>query len=109
MIGASALHFAFELSDFYRPLAIVAAVNESTFEHLKIFFWPAAIMAVVEHAFIKGHVNNYWWGKADDRYDYRAGEWVTTTEVTLSFSCTLTISWLIVSDITGSRPALGSS
>ena len=23
---------------------------------------------------------NYWWGKADDRYDYRAGQWVTTTE-----------------------------
>jgi hypothetical protein len=64
MLGASALHLAFELSDFYRPLAIVAAVNESTFEHLKIFFWPAAIMAVVEHAFIKGKVNNFWWGKA---------------------------------------------
>ena len=64
MIGASALHFAFELSDFYRPLAVVASVNESTFEHLKLFFWPALIMALVEHAFIKGHVNNYWWGKA---------------------------------------------
>ena len=64
MIGASALHFAFELSDFYTPLAVVASVNESTFEHLKLFFWPALIMAIVEHAFIKGHVNNYWWGKA---------------------------------------------
>ena len=64
MLGASALHFAFELSDFYTPLAVVASVNESTFEHLKLFFWPALIMAVVEHAFIKGHVNNYWWGKA---------------------------------------------
>ena len=64
MIGASALHFAFELSDFYRPLAIVASVNESTVEHLKLFFWPALIVAFVEHAFIKGHVNNFWWGKA---------------------------------------------
>ena len=64
MIGASALHFAFELSNFYRPLAVVASVNESTFEHLKLFFWPMLIMAFVEHAFIKGHVNNYWWGKA---------------------------------------------
>lgn len=64
MIGASALHFAFELSNFYTPLAVVASVNESTFEHLKIFFWPLLITALVEHAFIKGHVNNYWWGKA---------------------------------------------
>ena len=64
MIGASALHFAFELSNFYRPLAVMASVNESTFEHLKIFFWPLLITALVEHAFIKGHVNNYWWGKA---------------------------------------------
>ena len=64
MIGASALHFAFELSSFYRPLAVMASVNESTFEHLKLFFWPMLIMAIVEHAFIKGHVNNYWWGKA---------------------------------------------
>lgn len=64
MIGASALHFAFELSNFYTPLAVFASVNESTFEHLKLFFWPALIMAVVEHAFIKGHVNNFWWGKA---------------------------------------------
>ena len=64
MIGASALHFAFELSDFYEPMAVFASVNESTFEHLKIFFWPLLITALVEHAFIKGHVNNYWWGKA---------------------------------------------
>ncbi len=64
MLGASALHFAFELSNFYTPLAVVASVNEATFEHLKLFFWPALIMAIVEHAFIKGHVNNYWWGKA---------------------------------------------
>ena len=64
MIGASALHFAFELSNFYTPLAVMASVNESTFEHLKIFFWPALIMALVEHAFINGHVNNYWWGQA---------------------------------------------
>ncbi len=78
MIGASALHFAFELSDFYTPLAVVASVNESTVEHLKLFFWPALIMAVVEHAFIKGHVNNYWWGKA-------VALLVTPTTIIISF------------------------
>jgi hypothetical protein len=64
MIGASALHLAFELSGFWQPLAVVASVNESTFEHLKLFFWPALIVAFVEHAYVKGRVNNYWWGKA---------------------------------------------
>jgi hypothetical protein len=64
MVGASALHFAFELSGFYQPIAIVASVNESTFEHLKLFFWPALIVTLVEHAYVKDRVNNYWWGKA---------------------------------------------
>ena len=64
MIGASALHFAFELSGFSEPFAVFASVNESTFEHLKLFFWPALIVALVEHAYIKDKVNNYWWGKS---------------------------------------------
>ncbi len=64
MVGASALHFAYELSGFYQPIAILASVNESTFEHLKLFFWPALIVTLVEHAYVKDKVNNYWWGKA---------------------------------------------
>ena len=64
MIGASALHFAFELSGFYEPFAAFASVNESTFEHLKLFFWPALAVTLVEHAYIKDKVNNYWWGKS---------------------------------------------
>lgn len=63
MIGASALHFAFELSGFTEPVAIVASVNESTFEHLKLFFWPALLYALIEHAYMKDRCNNYWWGK----------------------------------------------
>jgi hypothetical protein len=63
MIGGSALHFAFELSGFAEPVAVVASVNESTFEHLKLFFWPALIFALVEHAYMKDRCHNYWWGK----------------------------------------------
>ncbi|MGI9528397.1 MAG: DUF6512 family protein, partial [Acidimicrobiia bacterium] len=63
MLAASALHFAFELSNFSEPLAVFASVNESTFEHLKLFFWPALIYALVQHAYTKGTVNNYWFGK----------------------------------------------
>ena len=60
---AGVLHFAFELSNFYEPLAVVASVNESTFEHLKLYFWPGLLFAFVQHAYIRGEVNNYWWGK----------------------------------------------
>ena len=63
MLGASALHFAFELSGFSEPFALFASVNESTFEHLKLFFWPALAVALVEHAYVKDKANNYWWGK----------------------------------------------
>jgi hypothetical protein len=34
------LHLAFELSNFWKPVAIIAAVNESTWEHLNMVFWP---------------------------------------------------------------------
>lgn len=63
MLGASALHFAFELSGFAEPVAIIASVNESTFEHLKLFFWPALLYALIEHAYMKDRCHNYWWGK----------------------------------------------
>lgn len=47
LFGAS-LHFIFALSGDLRPVAIIAAVNESVWEHLKIAFWPAFIWAIIE-------------------------------------------------------------
>jgi hypothetical protein len=64
MLAGSALHFAFELTDFWRPMGVFGSVNESTFEHLKLFFWPGLLFALVQHAYVKGEVNNYWFGKA---------------------------------------------
>lgn len=37
-----------------------------------------AFTATIEDGRLLG---NYWWGSAADRYDHRAGEWLTTTEV----------------------------
>lgn len=62
-VFAGALHFAFELSGFYEPIAVFASVNESTFEHLKLYFWPGLVFTLIQHAYVKGKVNNYWWGK----------------------------------------------
>lgn len=41
----STLHFAFDWSGGWKPLAIVAAVNESIWEHLKLAFWPGMLWA----------------------------------------------------------------
>jgi len=63
MIAGSALHFIYELSDFNGFAALFGSVNESTWEHLKLFFWPGLIYTLVQHAFVKDYANNYWWGK----------------------------------------------
>ena len=63
MLAGSALHFAYELSDFNGFAALFGSVNESTWEHLKLFFWPGLVYALVQHAFVKDYANNYWWGK----------------------------------------------
>jgi hypothetical protein len=43
----SALHFAFGWAGNWRPLALVAAVNESIWEHLKLAFWPGVLWGAV--------------------------------------------------------------
>ncbi|MEM2889973.1 MAG: DUF6512 family protein [Candidatus Hadarchaeum sp.] len=55
----SFLHFAFELSGNFRPLALIAAVNESTWEHLKLAFWPAFIFYAIEFKFLRKSVPNF--------------------------------------------------
>ena len=62
-LAGSALHFAFELSEFWRPLALFSSVNESTWEHLKMYFWPGLIYALVQYTYTKDIANNYWVAK----------------------------------------------
>ncbi len=64
VLAASALHFAYELSGFWTPMALFGSVNESTYEHLKLFFWPGLLYALVQHAYVKDFTNNYWIAKA---------------------------------------------
>jgi hypothetical protein len=59
----SFLHFAFELSNFWKPVAVIAAVNESTWEHLKMVFWPDLVFSLLEYNFLKGWVSNFWIAK----------------------------------------------
>ena len=59
LIGA-ALHFTFELSNFSNMVvAFFSAVNESTWEHLKMVFWPGLIFTLIEYSYIRDRVNNF--------------------------------------------------
>lgn len=60
----SALHFAFEWSGYWAPVALFAAVNESTWEHFKIAFWPGLLFAVIEYPRLRGSVRTFWGAKA---------------------------------------------
>lgn len=46
--GGSALHFIHEWTGEATWAAVLGAVNESTWEHLKLPFWPALILLIVE-------------------------------------------------------------
>jgi hypothetical protein len=62
--AGSLLHFAFELSDYWRPMAFFAAVNESAWEHVKMYFWPGLFFALAQYTYTRHLANNYWFGKA---------------------------------------------
>ncbi len=62
-VVAGFLHFVFELSNFSEPVAVFGSVNESTFEHLKLYFWPGLIFTLIQHAYMRDEVNNFWWGR----------------------------------------------
>ncbi len=63
-LAGSLLHFAFELTEYWAPMALVAAVNESAWEHTKMYFWPGLVWAVVQFTYTRNDANNYWFGKA---------------------------------------------
>ena len=50
IIVGSLFHFVFAWSGDWHPLALIVAVNESTWEHLKLAFWPAFIFATIAYS-----------------------------------------------------------
>lgn len=59
LVGA-ALHFTYELSNFSsNVVAYFSAVNESTWEHLKMVFFPGVIFTLIEYTYVRDKVNNY--------------------------------------------------
>lgn len=62
-ISGSLLHFVFAFLGEWPPAALIAAVNESVWEHLKLAFWPALIFAVIEWPFFRKHSKHFWTAK----------------------------------------------
>jgi hypothetical protein len=60
----STLYFVFGWSGEWRPLALIAAVNESVCEHLKLGFWPALFYFIIEYRYIRKSTNNFLIAKA---------------------------------------------
>lgn len=48
LIFGSFLHFSYDLSGESKLVAVFSSVNESTFEHLKLFFWPYVFFTIFE-------------------------------------------------------------
>ncbi len=57
------LHFCFEWSGSFKPLALFCTVNESVWEHLKMGFWPAFFFALYEYFKFGRKNHNFWIAK----------------------------------------------
>ena len=56
------LHFLFDWTGVY-AVAPFSAVNESTWEHMKILFFPMLIFACVQYPFFRKEFSGFWWIK----------------------------------------------
>ena len=52
-LGGTVLHFLFDFSGKSQWIAPFSGVNESTWEHMKLLFWPMLIFAVIESLFFR--------------------------------------------------------
>ncbi len=59
-IAGTLLHFAYDWSGENSLVAIFSAVNESTWEHMKLLFFPMFLFALVEAHFLEDQYPNYW-------------------------------------------------
>ena len=56
------LHFVYDFTGQNPISALVSATNESTFEHLKLYFVPALLFAFIERRF-RPDREDFWWIK----------------------------------------------
>lgn len=59
-IAGTLLHFLYEWTGENRIAALFSGVNESTWEHMKLLFFPLLIFAIIESRYIGKEYNNFW-------------------------------------------------
>ena len=52
-VGGTVLHFLYDLTDESVLVAPFSGVNESTWEHMKLMFWPMLVFALVQSFFFR--------------------------------------------------------
>ena len=58
-LGGTLLHFLYGWLDKAKWIAPFSGVNESTWEHMKLLFWPTFIYAIIESFFFRER-ENFW-------------------------------------------------
>lgn len=58
-LGGTLLHFLYGWTNKAAWIAAFSGVNESTWEHMKLLFWPMLIFAIVQSFFFKDY-ESFW-------------------------------------------------
>ena len=58
-LAGTLLHFLYDWTNGSILVAPFSGVNESTWEHMKLLFWPMLLMALVQRKYFKSY-ENYW-------------------------------------------------
>lgn len=64
LLAGSLLHFVFDWSGQIPAVGLISPVNESTWEHLKLLFYPMLAVAAVQYIFGGNRRKDLWFGKA---------------------------------------------
>ena len=59
-LGGTLLHFLYDQTDESRIAALFSGVNESTWEHMKLLFFPLFAFAIVEYFIVGREYKRYW-------------------------------------------------
>lgn len=60
------LHFTFEWSNNNLIVGAISAVNESTWEHLKLLFFPTLLTTIIGYFYFKNDIPNFLCGKTTE-------------------------------------------
>lgn len=64
LIAGSLLHFVYGWLNQNALVGAFSPVNESTWEHLKLLFYPMLLYSIVEYALAGREAEGFWWAKA---------------------------------------------